>query len=124
VLVVDDVRESAVTLAQMLQLLGHDVATAHDGQAALAQVSDKKPEVVLLDIAMPGMNGYEVARRIRALEAIEPPLLIALTGYGQDDDRRRAREAGFDFHLTKPASVNQLLSLVSQARSAVGAGQL
>jgi signal transduction histidine kinase/ActR/RegA family two-component response regulator len=123
VLVVDDLRESAVTLAQMLRALGHDVATAHDGYAALAQVSEQKPEVVFLDIAMPGMNGYEVARRIRALEALEPPVLIALTGYGQDEDRRRAREAGFDFHLTKPASVDQLVSLVSQARSAVAAGQ-
>jgi signal transduction histidine kinase/CheY-like chemotaxis protein len=115
ILVVDDLAESALTLARMLQAMGQDVATAHDGYAALALLRERKPEVVFLDIAMPGMNGYEVARRIRAANDIEPPLLIALTGYGQDEDRRRAREAGFDFHLTKPTSLEQIASLLSRA---------
>ena len=121
ILVVDDLHESAQTLARMLRAIGQEVATAHDGQTALAHISEHKPEVVFLDIAMPGMNGYEVARRIRASNAIEAPILIALTGYGQDDDRRRAREAGFDFHLTKPTSIEQLTSFLSRASSAVAA---
>jgi signal transduction histidine kinase/ActR/RegA family two-component response regulator len=115
ILVVDDVHESAQTLARMLRAIGQEVDTAHDGYAALSHVSGHKPEVVFLDIAMPGMNGYEVARRIRCSIEIEAPLLIALTGYGQDDDRRRAFEAGFDFHLTKPVSIEQLSSLLSRA---------
>jgi CheY-like chemotaxis protein len=78
---------------------------------------------VFLDIAMPGMNGYEVARRIRALGEVDPPVLIALTGYGQDDDRRRAREAGFDFHLTKPTSIEQLTSILSLANGPVVAAE-
>jgi signal transduction histidine kinase/ActR/RegA family two-component response regulator len=119
ILVVDDLHESAQTLARILRALGQEVATAHDGPAALTHVHEFKPEVVFLDIAMPGMNGYEVARQIRASDAIEPPTLIALTGYGQDDDRRRAREAGFDFHLTKPTSTEQLTSVLS--RTAIAA---
>jgi CheY-like chemotaxis protein len=88
----------------------------------LAHVREHRPEVVFLDIAMPGMNGYEVARRIRASHDAEAPVLIALTGYGQDDDRRRAQEAGFDFHLTKPASIEQLTSLLSHASGPIAAG--
>jgi signal transduction histidine kinase/CheY-like chemotaxis protein len=123
ILVVDDLHESAQTLARMLRAIGQEVATAHDGQAALNYVGESRPEVVFLDIAMPGMNGYEVARRIRALTQIEPPVLIALTGYGQDDDRRRAREAGFDFHLTKPTSIEQLTSLLSRANAPIVAAE-
>jgi signal transduction histidine kinase/CheY-like chemotaxis protein len=119
ILVVDDLQESALTLARMLRAIGQEVTTAHDGYTALAHAREHRPEVVFLDIAMPGMNGYEVARRIRALSEIEAPVLIALTGYGQDDDRKRAREAGFDFHLTKPASIEQLISLVSRASGPV-----
>jgi signal transduction histidine kinase/CheY-like chemotaxis protein len=115
ILVVDDLAESALTLARMLRAMGQEVATAHDGYGALALIREYKPEVVFLDIAMPGMNGYEVARRIRASNDIESPLLIALTGYGQDEDRRRAYEAGFDFHLTKPTSLEQLTSVLSRA---------
>jgi signal transduction histidine kinase/ActR/RegA family two-component response regulator len=122
ILVVDDVHESAQTLARMLRAIGQDVSAAHDGYSALAYVREHRPEVVFLDIAMPGMNGYEVARRIRASTELEAPTLIALTGYGQDDDRRRAREAGFDFHLTKPTSIEQLRSVLLQA-SGVVAGQ-
>jgi signal transduction histidine kinase/ActR/RegA family two-component response regulator len=121
ILVVDDVHESAQTLARMLQTIGQEVSTAHDGYAALAHVREHRPEAVFLDIAMPGMNGYEVARRIRASHDAEAPMLVALTGYGQDDDRRRAQEAGFDFHLTKPASIEQLTSLLSHASGPLAA---
>jgi len=121
ILVVDDVHESAQTLARMLRAMGQEVATAHDGYAALAHLREHKPEVVFLDIAMPGMNGYDVARRVRASNGSEAPTLIALTGYGQDDDRRRAQEAGFDFHLTKPASIEQLTSLLVGASGTVAA---
>jgi signal transduction histidine kinase/ActR/RegA family two-component response regulator len=114
ILVVDDLHESAQTLARILRAMGQEVATAHDGPSALTRVGEHKPDVVFLDIAMPGMNGYEVARRIRAANGVEPPVLVALTGYGQDEDRRRAREAGFDFHLTKPTSTEQLTSVLSR----------
>jgi signal transduction histidine kinase/ActR/RegA family two-component response regulator len=119
ILVVDDLHESAQTLARMLRAMGQEVATAHDGPSALTRVGEYQPGVVFLDIAMPGMNGYEVARRIRASDGVEPPVLVALTGYGQDEDRRRARDAGFDFHLTKPTSTEQLTSVLS--RNAVAA---
>jgi len=115
ILVVDDVHESAQTLARMLQAVGQDVAAVHDGYSALSHVREQRPEVVFLDIAMPGMNGYEVARRIRESSEIQSPMLIALTGYGQDDDRRRAYEAGFDVHLTKPTSIEQISTVLSQA---------
>jgi len=121
ILVVDDVHESAQTLARMLRAIGQEVATAHDGYTALAHLREHKPEVVFLDIAMPGMNGYDVARRVRASNGSAAPTLIALTGYGQDDDRRRAQEAGFDFHLTKPASIEQLISLLAGASGTVAA---
>ncbi len=122
ILVVDDMHESATTLARMLRAIGQDVTLAHDGQSALDLVRDDKPEVVFLDIAMPRMNGYEVARRIRAFDGVDTPVLIALTGYGTDEDRRRSREAGIDFHLTKPTSLEQLTSVLWQASGAVAAG--
>jgi signal transduction histidine kinase/CheY-like chemotaxis protein len=123
ILVVDDVHESAQTLARMLRAIGQEVEATHDGPTALTHVRDGRPEVVFLDIAMPGMNGYEVARRIRALGEVQPPVLIALTGYGQDDDRRRAREAGFDFHLTKPTSIEQLRSVLTRVDGPVVAAE-
>lgn len=91
---------------------GHDVRVAHDGPAALEAAHAYRPEVVLLDIGLPGMTGYEVARRLRQ----EPPaglaLLIALTGYGQEEARRRSSEAGFDVHLTKPVDPADLKELL------------
>jgi CheY-like chemotaxis protein len=119
ILVVDDLHESAQTLARMLRAIGQEVETAHDGHSALAYVREHKPDVLFLDIAMPGMSGYEVARGIRASNDFDSPMLVALTGYGQDDDRRRAQEAGFDYHLTKPASIEQLTSLLSRASGPV-----
>ncbi len=112
VLVVDDSVDAAKTIAMLLRLWGHDVKTAHDGAEALAIAHDFLPEVVLLDIGLPGMNGYELARRMRS----EPPLakvrLVAVSGYGQQEDLRRSKEAGFDQHFTKPvepAALERLL---------------
>ncbi len=111
ILVVDDVRASAQTLAMMLRAIGQEVAQANDGPTALAMVAEREFDLVFLDIAMPGMSGYDVARRLRA----ERPrlTLVALTGYGQDDDRRQAMEAGFNHHLVKPTSIDTLRQLLS-----------
>jgi CheY-like chemotaxis protein len=112
VLVVDDVRPSANTLALMLSGLGQEAKTAYDGMSALELADQFRPEVMFLDIAMPGMDGYEVARRIRSMNGFRP-VLVALTGYGQEEDRRRAFEAGFDHHLVKPTSVDALHELLT-----------
>ncbi len=111
VLVVDDNRDAAVSLGKLLGVLGAEVQVAHDGPSALAVVPTFRPNVVLLDIGMPGMNGYEVARRIREQPDGRNLMLIALTGWGQEQDRRLASEAGFDHHLLKPADVSALKSL-------------
>src|SRR5690606_6397238 len=101
ILVADDNRDAAATLATLLELDGHTVQTAHDGPTALEAALERRPNVALLDIGMPGLDGYELAERLRALPG-EPLRLIALTGWGQEEDKRRARGAGFDEHLTKP----------------------
>lgn len=105
VLVVDDNPDSAASMATMLELLGNETRTAHDGVQALAEAATFRPDVILLDIGMPKLNGYEVARRIRQEEWGKDMTLVALTGWGQDEDRRRSREAGFDHHLVKPADL-------------------
>jgi CheY-like chemotaxis protein len=92
---------------------GHDARIAHNGQAAVAEARAFLPEVVFLDIGLPGMNGYEVARAIRSRFPGQATTLVALTGWGQDDDRRRAREAGFDHHLVKPAEIDTLQQLLA-----------
>jgi two-component system CheB/CheR fusion protein len=102
VLVVDDNSDSAESLAIWLELVGHDVRTAYDGQQALAVARELRPDVIFLDIGMPGMSGYEVARRLREQPETRDVLLLAMTGWGQEEDRRRSREAGFDEHLVKP----------------------
>ncbi len=112
VLVVDDNRDAADSLSTLLKLLGADVFVAYDGPEALAILGQYKPEVVLLDIGMPGMDGHEVARRIRQQPEFQDVTLIALTGWGQQEDRHRSESAGFDFHLIKPADVNVLQSLL------------
>jgi signal transduction histidine kinase len=116
VLVVDDNVDAALTLQALLALHGVDVAVAHDGAAAIAHVRQKQPQAVVMDIGMPGMNGYEAAQRIRA-EAPVQPLLVALTGWGQDKDRARARHAGFDHHLVKPLDLDKLLDCLAEARA-------
>lgn len=107
VLVVDDVKESGDTLAMILEQLGQDVRTVYDGHAALQAAVDFVPDVVISDIAMPGMDGYNLAEKLRGLER-PPSLLVALTGYGQKHDRNRALEAGFNLHLVKPVSMKSL----------------
>jgi CheY-like chemotaxis protein len=106
--VVDDNRDAAQSLAMLLKLLGAKVQVAFSGQEALEIVRTQQPAVVLLDIGMPDMNGYEVARRIRQDSAIRDVTLIALTGWGQPEDRRRSLDAGFDHHLVKPVSSQSL----------------
>jgi PAS domain S-box-containing protein len=117
VLVVDDNPDAGDSLGLILQHLGADVRVARDGPEALEAYPGYAPSVVLLDIGMPGMNGYEVARTIRSRFAHQPATLVALTGWGQDDDRRRAREAGFDHHLVKPAEIDALQQLLASLES-------
>jgi CheY-like chemotaxis protein len=112
VLVVDDNEDSAASLGMLLEFLGTDVQIAHDGATALTIIESYRPDVVLLDIGMPGMDGFEVARRVRQHVDFNNILLIALTGWGQSEDRDRTRNAGFDHHLVKPADITALQSLL------------
>jgi CheY-like chemotaxis protein len=96
----------------LLAAWGHDVRAVYDGPAAIAAASSDHPDVVLLDIGLPGMSGYEVAKRLRAMPHLRPFVLIAFTGYGQDDDRQRVREAGFDHHLVKPIDTATLERII------------
>jgi CheY-like chemotaxis protein len=113
ILVVDDHPDSAESLVLLLRLKGHDVSLAHDGPAALEEFAREMPELALLDIGLPGLDGYEVARRARALDPAMKCRLVALTGYAGDRERRLAREAGFDEHLVKPVPFDTLLELVN-----------
>jgi PAS domain S-box-containing protein len=117
VLIVDDNSDAAATLAMLLQMEGHLVTTAADGQRALAAFASSAPQVVLLDIGLPDLDGYEVARRMRASAAGQKVLLLAVTGWGQVEDKQRAVEAGFDDHLTKPVDSAFLSRLLQQNRN-------
>jgi CheY-like chemotaxis protein len=108
VLVVDDNRDAADTLSALLELLGHDAQVANDGPAALAAMQDFRPQLVFLDLGMPGMNGCQVAEAIRLDRRFDQPVLVALTGWGSEDDRERTSAAGFDLHLTKPISLEAI----------------
>ena len=112
ILVVDDNVDSAVSLSMLLDLSGNETHVAHDGPAAVAAAQAWRPEIVLLDIGLPEMNGYDVCRRIRALPSGADAIVIALTGWGQEDDRRRSQEAGFDGHLVKPVDPETLMKLL------------
>jgi CheY-like chemotaxis protein len=116
VLVVDDNRDSAETMAMLVELWGHEVRIVHDGPAALASVAGSpgwRPEVILLDIGLPGIDGYEVARRLRQEPSLDGTLMVAMTGYGQERDRQLSREAGFDHHLVKPVDPATLQALLA-----------
>ena len=113
ILIVDDNADGARSLALVLSASGNNVRTAHDGVQALAVAREFRPEIVLLDIGLPGMNGYEVARNLRRMPELSHPVLVAVTGWGSEEDRRRTREAGFDHHLTKPVEMNDLVSLIA-----------
>jgi DNA-binding response OmpR family regulator len=110
---VDDNRDAAESLCILLGMSGNSVRTAHDGLEAVAVAAEFRPDVVLLDIGLPKLDGHEAARRIREQEGGAGMLLIALTGWGQEEDRRRSREAGFDHHLTKPVEFDSLLRLLA-----------
>ena len=116
-LIVDDNQDSARSQAKMLRLLGHEVEAAFEGGEALRQVAAFRPDVVLLDLGLPGIDGYEVARRIRAMPEGGEVLLVAQTGWGQDEDRRRTAAAGFDAHLVKPVELDSLLRLLDERAS-------
>ena len=113
ILVADDKVDGADSLAMLFTLKGHQVETAHDGPAALAAVRSFQPDIVLLDIGLPGMSGYEVAKHLQREPARKKMLLVALTGYCQPKDQLRSKQAGFDFHIVKPASPQALASLLS-----------
>jgi PAS domain S-box-containing protein len=113
ILVVDDNRDAAEMLAELLELMGNDLRTAHDGVEAVEVAGEFRPDVVLLDIGLPKMNGYEVAEKIREQPWGKAMVLVALTGWGQEEDRRRSREAGFDHHLIKPVEPDALLKLLT-----------
>jgi CheY-like chemotaxis protein len=116
VLVVDDNRDAAVSLAMLLRALGNEVHTANDGLTALQAIRSFQPSLVLLDLGMPGMSGYEVAERARAMPEGKETALVALTGWGQVDDRQRTKDAGFDQHLVKPVELPTLKALLSQVQ--------
>jgi len=118
ILVVDDNADAAASLAMLLGMTGHRVELANDGISALRLSTSLRPEVVVLDLGMPGMDGYEVARRLRKNPSNEGVLLIAVSGYGAEADRRQSRASGFDHHLTKPIEIEALQRLISQARGA------
>jgi PAS domain S-box-containing protein len=117
ILVVDDNEDAAESISMMLSLDGHEVRTAYDGPEALETAGAFRPEVILLDIGLPGMDGYEIARRLKQNGGLDSALLVALTGYGQEEDRRRAEAAGFDLHLTKPVRPDRLREVVDRGRS-------
>ena len=118
VLVVDDNVDAAHSLSMLLKIAGHDVHLAYDGPSALEAALTVRPDVVLLDIGLPGLTGHEVARRIREHATLKNIVLIAMTGYGQEADQQSSRNAGFDYHLVKPADFAQ----VQRVLAAIGAG--
>ena len=115
VLVVDDNKDSAESMSMLLELWGHEVVCAYDGRTALETAANYHPQAVFLDIGLPGMDGYEVAARLRDLPEAAGAVLIAITGYGQDADAQAAADAGFDAHCTKPIGVAQLLNEIDAA---------
>jgi DNA-binding response OmpR family regulator len=110
--VVDDNRDAADSLAMLLRIDGHTARVAGNGAGALRELEEFRPDVLLLDIGLPDMNGYELARRVRATAHGAGAVLIALTGWGQAEDKRRAAEAGFDEHFTKPVDPQMLSALL------------
>jgi PAS domain S-box-containing protein len=116
VLIVDDNVDAAESLALLLRLHGQDVRVTHDGPSALQAAAEDRPDVVLLDIGMPGMDGYEVCRRLRQQPHLDGVRVVALTGWGQDEDRHRSREAGFDLHLVKPVEPHELQQVIAEQK--------
>jgi CheY-like chemotaxis protein len=119
ILVVDDNHDSALSLAMLLSIMGHETRTAHDGESAVSTAEHFLPDVVLLDIGLPKLNGYEVAQRIRSAEWGGSMFLIAVTGWGQDEDRQRSSEVGLNLHMVKPVEPAALEKLLGSLRSPV-----
>jgi CheY-like chemotaxis protein/anti-sigma regulatory factor (Ser/Thr protein kinase) len=118
ILIVDDNRDGANSLSMMLRVMGSDTRTAYDGEEAVATAVEFRPDVILLDIGLPKLNGYEACRRIRAQSGGRKLVLIAQTGWGQDVDRQRTHEAGFDHHLVKPLDPKALMNLLAGLQAA------
>jgi CheY-like chemotaxis protein len=119
VLVVDDNVDAAESIATILRLMGHQVMCTFDGQSVLKTVQNWKPEVVVIDIGLPGMSGYEVAKELRSHDGFGPLALVAVTGYGQDNDRTAAIEAGFNEHMTKPVNPDVLAAFVANTNASL-----
>ena len=122
ILVAEDLKAAAESTAKLLELLGHEVLVARDGPQAIAAALTWRPEFILLDIGLPAVDGYAVAARLRQEEVCRDTIIIAVTGYGQEDDRRRSRESGIDHHLLKPVSSGALLPLLSRSGTTSCAG--
>jgi two-component system CheB/CheR fusion protein len=118
ILVVEDEPAVAEMLVLLLRLWGHTVRAATDGPGALEAAGPFRPQVVLCDVGLPGMDGYQVARELRLREGPAAPVLVAVTGYGQEEDRRRAQQAGFDYHMTKPVNAPALEALLARCTAA------
>jgi CheY-like chemotaxis protein len=116
VLIVDDNIDSALTMAQVLEMLGYETRTVHDGLEAVTAAQAFAPDVVVLDIGLPRINGHEAARRIRQLPGGRDMMLVALSGWGQEDDLRKSGAAGFDRHFVKPVDLHALMEVVALAR--------
>jgi CheY-like chemotaxis protein len=114
ILVVDDNRDAAESTGTMLRMMGNEVRTAHGGLQAIDEAATFRPDVILLDIGMPGLNGYDAARRIREQDWGKSMVLVALTGWGQEDDKRKALQAGFDHHFTKPVDPREIERLLQR----------
>ena len=119
VLVVEDDPTAAQSIAFLLRHAGHEAEVAGDGPSAVAAAEANPPDVVLLDIGLPGMDGWQTARRLRHLDGPKRPLLVALTAHGDEEDVRRSKKAGIDLHLTKPADADRLEALLSRFRSVI-----
>lgn len=115
ILLVDDNHDAADSLATLLGLLGHEVHVAYDGSQALELAQTLRPQMILMDIGLPGLTGHDVARLLRAQDWTRSVMLVAITGWGSPEDRRRSSEAGFDHHLVKPVLLEDLVKLVGAA---------
>jgi len=113
VLVVDDNVDAADSLGWLLRLSGHNTKIAYDGPGAIEAALAFRPQALILDLGLPGLDGYHVARRLRQEPSVQSALFVALSGYGRDEDQRRSSEAGFDHHFIKPVDVNCLLEVLS-----------
>ena len=116
ILVVDDNRDGAASLAMLLAVMGNDTRTAHDGLEGVEMAEAFRPGMIVLDIGLPRLNGYDACRRIREQPWAKDTLIVAATGWGQDEDRRRSHEAGFDHHLVKPVDAAELSRLLARRK--------